>query len=294
MANEKVKILAVSGSPRRKGNTATMMQYCLKAAEEMGNVETKFISLADYKLVPCIGCMRCFGWQAPADDPYKCYKFNDDTEVLAPMVAEYDGLIVGFPIYAAGVPSLFRCFMEKMHHYGPMSFTKHAGGLRFKAFGCISQGGRVYGGQETAMRMIYADAVGLGMYPVNAWPTVMDSEPQAGHTGGALSCVDGTAVYGERAWRKEGCRTVPPSMGSRNERTLKNLGRNMVTTALTLKLGRKALKETDFQEPENISFTKYSVKPRKGSYVARLMEEGKVQFISKEEIEARKTRVISQ
>ncbi len=288
MPKEKIKILGVSGSPRRNGNTATMMKFTLKAAETMDYVETEFISLGDHKLVPCCGCMKCFGWQAPADDPYQCYKYNDDIEILAPKVAEADGMIVGFPIYAAGVPSLFRCFMEKLHHFGPMSFTRHAGALRFKALGIISQGGRVYGAQETNHSIMCANAAGLGMYVVNAWPTVEDSEPQSTHTGGVVSCVDGTAVYGEKAWTKAGCRTVPPVQGSRNERTLRNLGRNMAVTAMSLKLGRRAFKDAGYEEPENISFTRYSVKPKKGSYVDRLIQEGKVEFVSKEQLEAQK------
>ena len=83
MSKEKVKILGVSGSPRRNGNTATMMKFTLKAAESMDYVETEFVSLGDHKLVPCCGCMKCFGWQAPADDPYKCYKYNDDIEIMS-------------------------------------------------------------------------------------------------------------------------------------------------------------------------------------------------------------------
>jgi multimeric flavodoxin WrbA len=288
MEEKKVKILGVSGSPRRKGNTATMMKFCLESAESMGYVETEFVSLADYRLEHCTGCMRCFGWQAPADEEYQCYHSNDDIKILAPKVEACDGLIVGFPIYAAGVPSLFRCFMEKLHHFGPMSFTKHAGALRFKALGIISQGGRVYGAQETNHAILCANANGLGMYAVDAWPTADAPEPQSTHVGGVVTCVDGTAVYGERAWRKEGCRTVPPVSGSRNERTLKNLGRNMAVTAMTLKLGREAFKAQGFKEPDNISFTRYSVKPRKGSYVDKLIQEGRVKYISKEDLEAEK------
>jgi len=285
MAQEKVKILGVSGSPRKKGNTATMMQYCLKACEEMGYVETEYVSLADYELKHCKGCMQCFGWKAPADDPYKCYLKGDEIEKLAPKVIECDGMIVGFPIYAAGVPSLFRCFMEKLHHFGPMSFTRHAGGLRFKALGIISQGGRVYGAQETNHNLLAANAAGLGMYVVDAWPTVLDSEPQSTHVGGVISCVDGTAVYGEKAWTKDGCRTIPPVSGSRNERTLNNLGRNMAVHAMTLKLGRRAFNEQGYYEPEILSFKRYSVKPKKGSWVDKLIQEGKVKYVSPKEIE---------
>jgi hypothetical protein len=36
-----------------------------------------------------------------------------------------------------------------------------------------------------------------------------------------------------------------------------------------------------------MSFTKYSVKPKKGSYVDKLIQEGKVTFVSQEELKAR-------
>jgi len=288
MEEKKVKILGVSGSPRRSGNTATMVEYCLEWAESLGYVETEFVSLADYKLEHCTGGMKCFGYMAPADDEYQCYESQDDIKILAPKVEACDGLLVGFPIYAAGVPSLFRCFMEKLHHFGPMSFTKHAGALRYKALGIISQGGRVYGAQETNHSILCAQANGLGMYSVCAWPTVDAPEPQSTHVGGVVTCVDGTAVYGRRAWTKEGCRTMPPVSGSRNERTLKNLGRSLAVTAMTLKLGREAFKEQGFKEPVSQSFTRYSVRPKKGTYVDRLCQEGKVKFISREELEAEK------
>jgi multimeric flavodoxin WrbA len=288
MEQKKVKILGISGSPRRGGNTASMVKYCLEWAQTMGYVETEFLSLADFKLVPCTGCMKCFGYMAPAEEEYQCYDSQDDIKVIAPKIEACDGWVLGFPIYAAGVPSLVRILMEKLHHFGPMSFTRWAGALRYKAFAIISQGGRVYGAQETTHSNLCAAATGLGMYAVNAWPTVDASEPQSTHVGGVVTCVDGTAVYGPRAWMKEGCRTVPPVSGTRNERTLKNLGRSLAVHAMVLKLGREAFKAQGFQEPQIQSFTRYSVKPKPGSYVDKLVKEGKVTFVSKEDLEAEK------
>jgi len=69
--------------------------------------------------------------------------------------------------------------------------------------------------------------------------------------------VDGSVIYGKNAWTKEGCRTIPPVSGSRNERTLKNLGRNLAVAATILKLGREAFGEKGYKEPEYISFTRY-------------------------------------
>jgi multimeric flavodoxin WrbA len=253
----------------------------------MGFVETDYLSLADYRLVPCTGCMKCFGYMEDASAEYKCYESDDDIKILAPKLLEYDGLLLGFPIYAGGIPALFRTFIEKLH-FGPMSFTKYAGALRFKALGIISQGGQVYGGQESANKSMVYWGAGIGMYVANAWPTVDAPQPQSTFTSGILTCVDGTAIYGKGAWMKEGCRTVPPVSGSRNERTLKNLGRRLAIAAMIMKLGKGAFDEKGFKEPESISFTRYSVRPKSGSYLDKLYKEGKVTFVSQKDLEAEK------
>lgn len=285
MDNMKVKILGISGSPRRDGNTAGMMKYCLEWTEKTGFAEIEYLSLADYKITPCTGCMKCFGYMAPAEDEYKCYDSDDDIKILAPKILECDGLLVGFPVYAYGIPSLLNLLLEKLHHYGPMSFTRFAGALRYKAMGIISQGGQPYGGQEVNHAHMVARAAALGMYVVNAWPTVDAPMVESTHIGGVLTCVDGTAIYGNKAWTKEGTRTLPPAAGSRNERTLKNLGRNMAIAAMTMKLGRKAFAEKGYKEPENISFTRYSLRPKKGTYLDGLVKQGKLAIVDKSELE---------
>jgi len=115
---EQVKILGISGSPRKKGNTSAMVRYCLAQAEKMGYAETEYLSLADCNLYPCVGCRKCFGPDAP-DAPYQCYMHpDDDMRTIIPKMVESDGILLGFPVYVAGVPSLFRMFHEKCAVFG--------------------------------------------------------------------------------------------------------------------------------------------------------------------------------
>jgi len=179
---------------------------------------------------------------------------------------------------------LLRIFREKMHVGGPMSFTREAGALRYKALAIISQGGQVYGGQEVNY---HAMARGADMLIVSAWPTVDAPMPSSSFIGGMLTTIDGMAIYGKNAWKKEATRTVPPASGSRNERTLKNLGRWLAVAAMTLKLGRITFKQAGYYAPEPMPFTKYSVKPKPGSYVDRLIKEGKVTFVSQEDLKVK-------
>ena len=51
-------IIVLSGSPRKGGNTDLLVDAFVKGAEKNNNVEV--VSVADYKVNPCIGCNSCF------------------------------------------------------------------------------------------------------------------------------------------------------------------------------------------------------------------------------------------
>ena len=52
------RILIITGSPRRNGNTDRLAQSFAKGAEESNQVE--IVSVNDYKVNPCIGCNSCW------------------------------------------------------------------------------------------------------------------------------------------------------------------------------------------------------------------------------------------
>jgi hypothetical protein len=128
------------------------------------------------------------------------------------------------------------------------------------------------------------------MYVTNAWPTVDAPMPSSTFFGGILTCVDGDTIYGNNAWKKEATRTVPPASGSRNERSLKNLGWHLAESSMVMKLGRDIFRQAGYKETVAMPFTKYSVKPKPGSYLDKLIKEGKVEFISQEQIKERKQK----
>jgi multimeric flavodoxin WrbA len=279
MSKEKVKILGINGSARH-ATTEWGVKLALEAAESLGYVETEYVCLGDYHLVPCTGCMKCFGWQHKADEGLRCYEWNDDTQVLFEKMVEMDGLILGCPIYTLGVNSLTRIFMEKAHMFGPMSFGRGARMLAYKPCAAITVGGQQVAGQEAAGLAIWHWAVGIAMIPVGSWPTVEDPNPQNSNHGAFVTTTDARTIYGKDALSRAACRTVPPTNGIRNERCLRNTGRQVAVTAMITKMGRQSfLKEYD--EPRFQSFVKYSVKPKPGSWIEKLMKEGKVIYIDK-------------
>jgi len=52
------KVIAINGSPRKNGNTATLLQNVLDGAKSQG-AETEFVNLIDLKYQGCISCFAC-------------------------------------------------------------------------------------------------------------------------------------------------------------------------------------------------------------------------------------------
>ena len=53
-----VKVILLSGSPRKNSNTMTVLEECAKYIEKEG-VETEIISLRGKDIKSCIGCLKC-------------------------------------------------------------------------------------------------------------------------------------------------------------------------------------------------------------------------------------------
>ena len=107
--------------------------------------------------------------------------------------------------------------------------------------------------------------------------------------GAMITSVDGMSVYSKDSWTAKGCRTNPPLTGIRNERTLRNLGRWIAVATMMMKIGQVAFDATGLKAPEPQYFVRYSGgKPKAGSVIEKLIKEGKVTYVSQEEIESRK------
>src|SRR3990170_3694085 len=212
----RVRILGIGGSPRH-ASTEWAVKLALTTAESVGYADTEYIHLRDHDLRPCNGCMKCFGWQHRADAPGpKCYDAKgeeDDMEYILGRMLVSDGFILGTPVYTLGVTGLTRLFMEKAHQFGPMSFTKWAGALRYRPIGVITVGGVDIAGQEVVAQDIWMWAMGLGLVPIGTWPTRQDPNPQAAEHGAIVSTVDGRVIYGKDALSRAACRTSPPTQG---------------------------------------------------------------------------------
>ena len=104
-----MKVIAVNGSPRKKWNTAQLLQQALKGAESVG-AETELVNLYDLNYR---GCISCFGCKRKAAAPCKCHMKDELTPVLE-RVLQADALILGSPIYFGDITGQMRCFLERL------------------------------------------------------------------------------------------------------------------------------------------------------------------------------------
>jgi len=105
-----MKVIAINGSPRKKWNTATLLEHTLEGAESKG-AETELIHLydLDYK-----GCTSCFACKLKDGKSYGKCAMQDDLAPVLEKVRATDALILGSPIYFGIVTGEMRSFMERL------------------------------------------------------------------------------------------------------------------------------------------------------------------------------------
>jgi multimeric flavodoxin WrbA len=85
-----MKILGLSFSPRKDGNTVILLEEALSGARQEG-AETELYSIADKDIKPCDGC-----WGCRKDG--KCH-IKDDMQEIYEKLLDADGIIFGTPVY---------------------------------------------------------------------------------------------------------------------------------------------------------------------------------------------------
>ncbi len=105
-----MKIMAFNGSPRKKWNTATLLQKALEGAGSFG-AETELIHLYDLEYKGCISCFAC---KTIGGKSYgKCAVQDDLTDVFN-SIEQADAILLGSPIYFGEISGEMKSFMERL------------------------------------------------------------------------------------------------------------------------------------------------------------------------------------
>ena len=102
-----MKILILNGSPRAEGNTALALREMTAIFENEG-AEVEHVHVGNRAIRGCVACGSCF-------KTGKC-AIDDLVNELAPKLEEFDGLVVGSPVYYAAANSTLTALLDRLFY----------------------------------------------------------------------------------------------------------------------------------------------------------------------------------
>ena len=102
------RIIAFYGSPRRKGNTATLLKHAVQGALDSG-AQVEEIVLRDLKMSPCLEIYGC-------KETGRCV-INDDFQKIYDKIQTSHGLIVASPIFFYTVSAHTKILMDRCQSF---------------------------------------------------------------------------------------------------------------------------------------------------------------------------------
>ncbi len=114
-----MKVLAINGSPKPNGNTATALRIVLGELESQG-IETELVTIGHKTIRGCVACNTC-----REREDGRCVFDGDEVNAVIPRMVAADGLLLGSPVYYSGVNGTMKSFLDR-------AFFAAGGGMRLK------------------------------------------------------------------------------------------------------------------------------------------------------------------
>jgi multimeric flavodoxin WrbA len=106
-------VMALNGSPRKNGTTATLLNKALEGAASQG-AEVEFVQLSKIRMKGCQGCFSC---KKRGGKSYGKCALKDGMTPLYGQIERADALILGSPLYFHAVTSDMKMFIERLYPY---------------------------------------------------------------------------------------------------------------------------------------------------------------------------------
>lgn len=101
------KIVVITGSPRRGGNSFAMTDAFVSAARAKGHTVTRF-DAAMMKIGGCRACETCY-------KTGKACSFDDDFNTIAPAILEADAVVFTMPVYWYSIPAQIKGVIDRIY-----------------------------------------------------------------------------------------------------------------------------------------------------------------------------------
>lgn len=112
------RIVCINGSPRREGNSATLLSNAQKGAEAAGAEVVRYDLTGKH-----FGCISCFACKELGGRSFGRCAVQDAMTPILEDVLSADGLILAAPIYFGDVPGAARSFLERLWYPG-LTYSK--------------------------------------------------------------------------------------------------------------------------------------------------------------------------
>lgn len=162
--NGKMKILIITGSPRKNGNSNTLADQFIKGASEAGHEVVRF-DAAFKQVHPCIACNKC-GMNGPC-------VFQDDFEFVRKHIVDADMVVFATPMYYFGISAQIKAVIDRFYAVnGSIHVPKKAALFMTYANSAMSEAKPIISHYEVLLKYLgWTDAgqiVVPGVWPVGA------------------------------------------------------------------------------------------------------------------------------
>lgn len=137
-----MRIVVLSGSPRRGGNTAIMVNAFKEGAESAGR-EVEVVNVGAMNLKGCHGCQYCFTHEGAC-------AINDEMTGVREALKTADMLVLASPIYWFDISSQLKTAIDRLY-----AFAGVPGGFPFNKVAMLLDSGA--DGVYTAAKAFYKD-----------------------------------------------------------------------------------------------------------------------------------------
>lgn len=102
-----MKVISFNGSSRKDSNTAILINHVLEELRN-GGINTELIQLAGKKIHSCRACYQCY-----INQDNNCSLKDDDFNGLFSKMIDADGIILGSPVYVAGMSPVMKALVDR-------------------------------------------------------------------------------------------------------------------------------------------------------------------------------------
>jgi multimeric flavodoxin WrbA len=102
-----IKVVAINGSDRQGGNTATLLRYVLEELE-MEGIKTELIQLGGTTIHDCLSCGKC-----STSRDRRCAQTDDTGNELIAKMADADGILFGSPTHADEIAPQLKALLDR-------------------------------------------------------------------------------------------------------------------------------------------------------------------------------------